>query len=72
MHFEFDIARNNRLDIINWPNHLRIIKVITFTKAFRVNSIPRLGSSERKNIKDCWAAGQYWADYTVAKYNQPG
>ena len=40
VHFEFDmqrkainlIAKNNCLDVINWPNHLRVIKVITFTK----------------------------------------
>ena len=39
MHFEFDmkainlIAKNNCLDKINWPNHLRVIKVLKFTKA---------------------------------------
>ena len=41
MHFEFDmwtkvinsIAKNNCVDEINWPNHLRVIKVIKFTKA---------------------------------------
>ena len=27
------IAKNNCLDEINWPNHLRVIKVIKFTKA---------------------------------------
>ena len=26
-------AKNNCLDVINWPNHLRVIKVIKFTKA---------------------------------------
>ena len=52
MHFEFDmqrktinlIAKNNCLDAINWPNHLRVIKVIKFTKA-KFKRIPRLGSS---------------------------
>ena len=47
MHFEFDmqrkainlIAKNNCLDVIIWPNHLRVIKVIKFTKAkFQQNS----------------------------------
>ena len=47
MHFEFDmqrkainlIAKNNCLDVINWPNHLMVIKVIKFTKAkFQYNS----------------------------------
>ena len=38
MHFEFDmsinlIAKNNCLDVINWPNHVRVIKVIKFTEA---------------------------------------
>ena len=41
MHFEFDmykkainmIAKNNCLDEINWPNNLRVIKAIKFTKA---------------------------------------
>ena len=41
MHFEFDmqrkainlVAKNNRLDVINWPNHLKVIKGIKFTKA---------------------------------------
>ena len=41
MHFEFDvyrkainlIANNNCLDVINWPNHLRVIKAIKFTNA---------------------------------------
>ena len=27
------IAKSNCLDEINWPNHLRMIKVIKFTKA---------------------------------------
>ena len=27
------IAKNNCPDEINWPNHLRVIKVIKFTKA---------------------------------------
>ena len=41
MHFEFGmqrkainlIAKNNCLDVINWPKYLRVIKVIKFTKA---------------------------------------
>ena len=41
MHFEFDmkgkainlIAKNHCVDVINWLDHLRVIKVITFTKA---------------------------------------
>ena len=33
------IAKNNCLDVINWPNHQRVIKVIKFTKAkFQWNS----------------------------------
>ena len=27
------IAKNNCLDVINWRNHLRVIKIIKFTKA---------------------------------------
>ena len=27
------VANNNCLDVINWPNQLRVIKVIKFTKA---------------------------------------
>ena len=31
---QFDlIAKNNCLDVINWANHLRVIKVIKFTEA---------------------------------------
>ena len=40
VHFEFNklrkainlIAKNNHLEEMNWPNHLRVIKVIKFTK----------------------------------------
>ena len=33
------IAKNNCLDVLNWPNHSRVIKVIKFTKAkFQWNS----------------------------------
>ena len=27
------IAKNNGLDILSWPNHMRVIEVIKFTKA---------------------------------------
>ena len=33
MNFEFDMQRNNFLDVINWSDHLRVIKIIKFTKA---------------------------------------
>ena len=41
MHFEFDmkrktinlLAKDNCLDVINWPNILRVVKVIKFAKA---------------------------------------
>ena len=41
MNFEFDmqrkainlIAKNNCPDVINWSDHLRVIKIIKFTKS---------------------------------------
>ena len=58
MHFEFDtqrkainlIAKNNCLDAINWPNHLRVIKVIKFTKTkSQLNS--QIGFKLKKNYR---------------------
>ena len=48
MHFEVDmqrkainlIAKNNCLDVINWPDHLRVIKVIELTKAKLQSEFP--------------------------------
>ena len=39
------IAKNNCLDVINWSDHLRVIKVIKFTKAKN----PRLVKVKEKN-----------------------
>ena len=48
MHFEFDmqrkavnlIAKNSCLDVINWSDHLRVIKVIKFTKTKKSIEFP--------------------------------
>ena len=42
------IAKINCLDVINWPNHLRVIKVIKFTKAkFQYNSQTEFKSKKK-------------------------
>ena len=59
MHFEFDIQRkavnlianNNCLEVINWPDHLRVIKVTKFTK-LSFNRILRLVQVAEKTLFD--------------------
>ena len=43
------IAKNNCLDVKNWSDYLRVIKVIKFTKA-KSKRIPRLGRLKKNTI----------------------